>query len=106
MIHDRLPPEYKAVSQMQRAWDTPKIAACPDSGCARYSIKSQYPQIVMSPLFRKRGHFSSLILKKRQRNVRCKVEGKAPVRQQYAESAQLPLRLVRRDEKAGEAPGV
>ncbi len=28
--------------------------------------KSQYPQIVMSPLFRKRGHFS-LILKKRQR---------------------------------------
>ena len=88
------------------AWDTPKIAACPDSGCACYSIKSQYPQIVMSPLFRKRGHFSSLILKKRQRNVRCKVEGKAPVRQQYAESAQLPLRLVRRDEKAGEAPGV
>jgi hypothetical protein len=67
MIHDRLPPEYKAVSQMQRAWDTPKIAACPDSGCACYSIKSQYPQIVMSPLFRKRGHFSSLILKKRQR---------------------------------------
>ena len=34
MIHDRLPPEYKAASQMQRAWDYPKIATCPDSGCA------------------------------------------------------------------------
>ena len=40
-----------------RAWDYPKIAACTDSGCACYSLKSQYPQIVMSPLFRKRGHF-------------------------------------------------
>ena len=39
------------------AWDTPKIAACPDSGCACCSLKSQYPQIVVSPLFRKRGHF-------------------------------------------------
>jgi len=57
MIHDRLLPEYKAASQMQRAWDIPKIAACPDSGCACYSLKSQYPQIVMSPLFRKQGHF-------------------------------------------------
>lgn len=60
---------------MQRAWDTPKIAVCPDSGCACCSLKSQYPQIMMSPLFRKRGHFSSPILKKRQRNVRCIVEG-------------------------------
>lgn len=60
---------------MQRAWDTPKIAACPDSGCACCSLKSQYPQIVMPPLFRKRGHFSSPILKKRQKNVRCIVKG-------------------------------
>ena len=28
----------------------PKIAVCPDCGCAGYSLKSQYPQIVMSPL--------------------------------------------------------
>lgn len=40
-----------------RAWDTPKIAVCPDSGCACCPLKPQYPQIVMSPLFRKRGHF-------------------------------------------------
>lgn len=26
---DRLPSEYKAASQMQRAWDYPKIATCP-----------------------------------------------------------------------------
>ena len=25
-----------------RAWDYPKIAACPDSGCACYSLKSQF----------------------------------------------------------------
>ena len=43
MIHDRLPPEYKAASQMQRAWDYPKIATRPDSGCACYSPKSQFP---------------------------------------------------------------
>ena len=42
---------------MQRAWDIPQIAVCPDSGCACYSLKSQYPQIVMSPLSKKRGHF-------------------------------------------------
>ena len=30
---------------------------CTDSGCACCSLKSQYPQIVMTPLFRKRGHF-------------------------------------------------
>ena len=42
MIHDRLPPEYKAAGQMQRAWDIPKIAACPDTGCACYSPKSQF----------------------------------------------------------------
>ena len=57
MIHNRIPSEHRAVRQMQRAWDTPKIAVCPDSGCACCSLKSQYPQIVMSPLFRKRGHF-------------------------------------------------
>lgn len=26
-----------------RAWDYPKIAMCPDSGCACYYLKSQYP---------------------------------------------------------------
>ena len=57
LIHDRIPSEHRAVRQMQRAWDYPKIAGYPDSGCACYSLKSQYPQIVMSPLFRKRGHF-------------------------------------------------
>ena len=56
---------------MQRAWDTPKIAVCPDSGCACCSLKSQYPQIVMSLLFESGDIFSSPILKKRQRNVRC-----------------------------------
>jgi len=75
MIHDRLPSEYKAASQMQRTWDIPKIAACPDSGCACCSLKSQYPQIVMSPLFESGDIFSSPILKKRQKNVRCIVEG-------------------------------
>lgn len=75
MIHNRIPSEHRAVRQMQRAWDTPKIATCPDSGCACCSPKSQYPQIVMTPLFRKRGHFSSPILKKRRKNVRCIVEG-------------------------------
>ena len=38
-----------------RVWDYPKIAACPDSGCACCSLKSQYPQIVIfsvqMPLF-------------------------------------------------------
>ena len=57
-----------------RAWDTPKIAVCPNTGCACCSLKSQYPQIMMTPLFRKRGHFSSPILKKRKRNVRCIIE--------------------------------
>ena len=28
---------------MQRAWDYPNIATCPDSGCACYSPKSQFP---------------------------------------------------------------
>ena len=36
------------------------FAVCPDSGCACYSLKSQYPQIVTSLLFRKRGHFIKL----------------------------------------------
>ena len=71
MIHDRIPSEHRAVRQMQRAWDYPKIAGCPDSGCACYSLKSQYPQIVMSLLFESGDIFSSPILKKRQRNVRC-----------------------------------
>ena len=76
MIHNRITSEHWAVCQMQRAWDIPKIAVCPDSGCACYSLKSQYPQIMMSPLLRKRGHFFLLrYLKKRQRNVRCIVEG-------------------------------
>ena len=44
MIHDRIPSEHRAVRQMQRAWDIPKIAVCTDSGCACYSLKSQYPQ--------------------------------------------------------------
>ena len=42
MIHNRITSEHWAVCQMQRAWDTPKIAVCPDSGCACYSLKSQF----------------------------------------------------------------
>lgn len=75
MIHNRIPSEHRAVRQMQRAWDTPKIAVCPDSGCACCSLKSQYPQIVMSLLFESGDIFSSPILKKRQKIVRCVVEG-------------------------------
>lgn len=74
MIHNRIPSEHRAVRQMQRAWDTPKIAVCPDSGCACCSLKSQYPQIVMSLLFESGDIFSSPILKKRQKNVRCIVD--------------------------------
>ena len=55
--HSELTSEHWAVCQMQRAWDIPKIAVCPYTGFACCSLKSQYPQIVMSPLFRKREHF-------------------------------------------------
>jgi hypothetical protein len=33
------------------------FSVCTDTGCACYSLKSQYPQIVVPLLFRKRGHF-------------------------------------------------
>ena len=74
------------------------FTVCPDSGCACYSLKSQYPQIMTSLLFRKRGHFLFSDTKKTTKNVRCIVKGVF----QYAGSHTTPLKMTLTTKEAAE----